>query len=196
MATKYLLLVLGCALTTRAAIVRETLVIEEWVVDFLRPTLDVKGFFPWETDATRLKPFKITESQRGVKYMINGSYPGPTIRAFENDMLELTIVNNLFSEATTIHWHGIHPLLQPYMDGARDVTQAPIMPGQNFTYRFAAYPPGTHYYHSVRIARALGWAGWLFCCPCFAPSMLPPTGTPRVHSIWMQCREHVVFAGH
>ena len=34
------------------------------------------------------------------------------------------------------------------MDGARDVTQAPILPGQNFTYRFTAYPAGTHYYHS------------------------------------------------
>jgi len=63
-------------------------------------------------------------------------------------MLEITVVNKLFSEATTIHWHGIHPLRQPYMDGARDVTQAPILPGQNFTYRFSAYPPGTHYYHS------------------------------------------------
>ena len=72
------------------------------VVDYLRPTLDVKGFFPWETDAARKEPFKIAESQRGVKYMINGSYPGPEIRAFENDTLELTIVNNLFSEATTI----------------------------------------------------------------------------------------------
>jgi len=28
------------------------------------------------------------------------------------------------------------------------VTQAPILPGQSFTYRFEAYPPGTHYYHS------------------------------------------------
>ena len=101
--TQYLLLLLllGSA-DTRAAIVRETLVIEEWVVDYLRPTLDVKGFFPWETDAARKEPFKIAESQRGVKYMINGSYPGPEIRAFENDTLELTIVNNLFSEATTI----------------------------------------------------------------------------------------------
>ena len=62
----------------------------------------MKGFFPWETDAARKEPFKIAESQRGVKYMINGSYPGPEIRAFENDTLELTIVNNLFSEATTI----------------------------------------------------------------------------------------------
>merc|ERR1719258_157491 len=34
------------------------------------------------------------------------------------------------------------------MDGAREVTQAGILPGDSFTYRFEAYPPGTHYYHS------------------------------------------------
>ena len=43
----------------------------------------------------RKEPFKIPENMRGVKYMINGSYPGPTIRANEHDMLELTIVNKL-----------------------------------------------------------------------------------------------------
>ena len=40
-------------------IVRETLVIEEWVVDFLQPTAN-----------TRKEPFKIPEGRRGVKYMI------------------------------------------------------------------------------------------------------------------------------
>lgn len=143
------MLVAVCAvLGTEAKVVKETLVIEEWVVDYLRPTLDMKGFWPWETESTRKEPFHIEESQRGVKFLINGSYPGPTLRAFENDTMEITIVNKLFSEATTIHWHGIHPIDQPYMDGARDVTQAPILPGQSFTYRFSAYPPGTHYYHS------------------------------------------------
>ena len=57
-------------------VVRETLVIEEWVVDYLRPTADLKGYWPWQTEAERKEPFKIEESQRGVKYMINGSYPG------------------------------------------------------------------------------------------------------------------------
>ena len=52
------------------------------------------------------------------------------------------------SEATTIHWHGIHMPGTPYMDGARGVTQGPIGPGENFTCRFSAWPPGTHYYHS------------------------------------------------
>ena len=112
-------------------VVRQTLVIEEWIVDYLRPTV-------------REVPVDIDESRRAVKFLINGSYPGPAIHANEDDMLEITVVNKLFSEATTVHWHGIHPLRQPYMDGARDVTQAPILPGQNFTYRFSAYPPGTH----------------------------------------------------
>ena len=58
------------------------------------------------------------------------------------------MINELFSEATTIHWHGVHMPGTPYMDGARSVTQGPIGPGENFTYRFQAWPPGTHYYHS------------------------------------------------
>ena len=61
------------------------------VADYLRPTVDLKGFWPWETEATRKVPFKIDEAQRAVKYMINGSYPGPTLRANEDDMLEITV---------------------------------------------------------------------------------------------------------
>ena len=43
--------------------------------------------------------------------------------------MEITVVNKMFSESTTIHWHGIHMPGTQYMDGARDVTQAPILPG-------------------------------------------------------------------
>jgi len=131
-----------------AAVVKETLVIEEWVTNFLRPTANIKGDWPWQTGAERQTPFAIRDDLRANKYLINGSYPGPTIKCFENDTMEITVVNRMFSESTTIHWHGIHMPGTPYMDGARDVTQAPIMPGQNFTYRFSAWPPGTHYYHS------------------------------------------------
>lgn len=133
---------------SEAAVIRETLVIQEWVVDFLRPTADIEGRWPWEKDAERKSPFDLPDAQRSAKYLVNGSYPGPTIRAFENDTLELTVINELFSESTTIHWHGLHQADTPYMDGARGITQAPILPQQNFTYRFTAWPPGTHYYHS------------------------------------------------
>ncbi len=131
-----------------AAVVRETLVIQEWVVDYLRPTVDIEGRWPWDTAAERESPFEIADAQRALKYLVNGTYPGPTIRCAENDTVELLVVNELFSEATTIHWHGVHMPGTPYMDGARGVTQGPIAPGENFTYRFQAWPPGTHYYHS------------------------------------------------
>ena len=58
------------------------------------------------------------------------------------------VVNNLMGEGLSIHWHGIHQIGTPASDGSVGVAQAPIMPGQNFTYRFQAYPPGTHFWHS------------------------------------------------
>lgn len=143
MPSRAVLLIIWLLTAAAVSVRRETLVIEEWVVDYLRPTADASS--PFRRAAARRVPFKIPEGERGVKYLINGTYPGPTIHANEHDMLEITVINKLFSEATTIHWHGIHPLKQPYMDGARDVTQAPILPGESFTYRFDAYPPGTHY---------------------------------------------------
>merc|ERR1719460_3138785 len=54
----------------------------------------------------------------------------------------------MISEATSIHWHGIHPVETPWTDGTVGVSQAPIMPGENFTYTFRAWPAGTHYWHS------------------------------------------------
>ena len=125
-----------------------TLVIQEWVVDFLRPTVDISGRWPWEREADRKSPYKMEDAVRSAKYLVNGTYPGPTIKCAENDTLEILVINELFSEATTIHWHGIHMPTSPYMDGARSITQGPIGPGENFTYRFLAWPPGTHYYHS------------------------------------------------
>ena len=103
-----LLFVSICVTMTTAAVVKETLVIEEWVVDFLRPTADIHGRWPWENKAERQNPFQMDDSLKSNKYLINGSYPGPTIRAYENDTMEITVINKMFSEATTIHWHGIH----------------------------------------------------------------------------------------
>jgi FtsP/CotA-like multicopper oxidase with cupredoxin domain len=80
--------------------------------------------------------------------LVNGLYPGPTIECFENDTIQVTVLNNLLSHATSIHWHGVHPIDTPWMDGAAWVTQAPIPAGKNFTYIFRAWPAGTHYWHA------------------------------------------------
>src|SRR5882762_5598758 len=75
----------------------------------------------------------------------NAGLPGPEIRLMEGDTLLVTVKNRL-PEATTIHWHGVP--LKNAMDGVPDVTQAPIKPGQDFTYEFLAPTAGTYFYHS------------------------------------------------
>jgi FtsP/CotA-like multicopper oxidase with cupredoxin domain len=74
----------------------------------------------------------------------NESVPGPAIRAKKGDVIEVRVVNNL-SEPTLIHWHGVR--LNSSMDGTGDV-QAPIKPGEEFTYRFSLPDAGTFWYHS------------------------------------------------
>ncbi|CAH1271167.1 KLHL24 [Branchiostoma lanceolatum] len=79
---------------------------------------------------------------------VNGMFPGPTIEVVEGAQVVVTITNKLLSEATSIHWHGMHMRGMPYMDGVSYVTQCPIMPRESFVYRFRAEPAGTHFYHS------------------------------------------------
>lgn len=73
-----------------------------------------------------------------------GSVPAPVIRARVGDTIEAALTNDL-PEETTIHWHGL--ALRNDMDGVPDVTQAPIAPGDAFTYRFVAPDPGTYWFH-------------------------------------------------
>ena len=57
------------------------------------------------------------------------------------------MTNNLLTEATSIHWHGLIQQGTPFMDGAAYVTQCPILPRESFTYRFTAQQAGTFWYH-------------------------------------------------
>ena len=41
-------------------------------------------------------------------YLINGSFPGPTIEARSGDRLVVTATNGLKDEGISIHWHGLH----------------------------------------------------------------------------------------
>merc|ERR1712169_94952 len=81
-------------------------------------------------------------------YLINNQQPGPLIEAEEGDDLEIFVQNDLPVEAT-IHWHGLLQRGSPDMDGVPGVTQFPIPPGGNFTYRFStADEYGFYWYHS------------------------------------------------
>ena len=70
--------------------------------------------------------------------------PSPTIRVEAGDHVRIHLHNTHYLPHT-IHVHGtIHPNA---MDGVPDFTQAPVRPGDTFTYEFVARQPGTFWYH-------------------------------------------------
>lgn len=76
---------------------------------------------------------------------VNGSFPGPTLRWREGDIVTIRVTNRL-REATSIHWHG---LILPYqMDGVPGISFAGIPAGGSFTYRFKVQQSGSYWYHS------------------------------------------------
>jgi len=81
---------------------------------------------------------------RTAVWSYNGAVPGPEIRVRQGDRLKIVVENGL-AEETTVHWHGVR--VQNAMDGVPHLTQAPITPGDTFTYEFAAVDAGTFWYH-------------------------------------------------
>ncbi len=73
-----------------------------------------------------------------------GTSPGPLIKLSQGDVLQAALVNSL-DEATTLHWHGIR--VPNGMDGVPFLTQAPVAPGQGFSYAFSCADAGTYWYH-------------------------------------------------
>lgn len=80
--------------------------------------------------------------------LINGQYPGPTIRGKWGDTFVINVKNNLAHNGTGIHWHGIRQFESCHQDGVPGVTECPIAPGKTRQYRFRATQFGTTWYHS------------------------------------------------
>ncbi len=77
----------------------------------------------------------------------NGSIPGPTIKAYTGETVNIRVYNKL-PEPTTVHWHGID--VPNEMDGVPEIEPSPkIAPKNYFDYHFKIVnPPGTHMYHT------------------------------------------------
>jgi len=68
-------------------------------------------------------------------YVVNGQFPGPTLDVTDGDTVVVRVVNRL-DHGLTIHWHGVRQLRSCWADGAGYVTECPIPPGGDHTYRF------------------------------------------------------------
>lgn len=69
---------------------------------------------------------------------------GPPLFFINGETAEI-LVRNTGKKPTSVHWHGLE--LDNTADGVPGVTQAPIMPGEFFTYRFKIHQDGTYWYH-------------------------------------------------
>ncbi|KQJ87547.1 laccase-15 [Brachypodium distachyon] len=80
--------------------------------------------------------------------VVNGQVPGPAIEVTEGDSVVVHVVNQS-PHGLTIHWHGVKQRLNCWADGVGMVTQCPIQPGRNFTYRFNVVgQEGTLWWHA------------------------------------------------
>jgi len=74
----------------------------------------------------------------------NKQVPGPVLRIKYGESIKVILKNKL-PQPTTIHWHGVR--VPNNMDGVPGVTQAPVLPGESFTYRFTPKDAGTFWFH-------------------------------------------------
>ncbi|MFC5141060.1 multicopper oxidase family protein [Actinomycetospora rhizophila] len=83
-------------------------------------------------------------------FTLNGTTPGPEIRAVQGQMVQVRLVNENVAEGVTLHWHGYD--VPAGDDGVAGVTQDAVGIGGSFVYRFRADQAGTFWYHSHQVA--------------------------------------------
>jgi FtsP/CotA-like multicopper oxidase with cupredoxin domain len=83
-------------------------------------------------------------------YTVNGTSPGPELRARQGDLVEVEFVNESVADGATLHWHGID--VPNAADGVAGITQDAVPVGGRHTYRFVAEDAGTYWYHSHQVS--------------------------------------------
>nr|CAD2177528.1 unnamed protein product [Meloidogyne enterolobii] len=77
----------------------------------------------------------------------NGISPGPTIVVPLGAEVVIRIKNRMHSKSFTVHVHGVDKINRWWTDGVPFIQQCPISPNTDYSYRFIADTPGTHWYH-------------------------------------------------
>jgi FtsP/CotA-like multicopper oxidase with cupredoxin domain len=83
-------------------------------------------------------------------FTVNGTSPGPEIRATQGELIEVRLRNESVAGGVTLHWHGVD--VPNAMDGVAGVTQDAVPVGGEFSYRFVADQAGSFWYHSHQVS--------------------------------------------
>ncbi|GAC1308127.1 MAG: hypothetical protein NVSMB16_04400 [Acidimicrobiales bacterium] len=110
----------------------------------LAPTILPDGTKRFEVTAKVVK-WEKAPGQIVDAWTYDGVVPGPTIKVAVGDKVEVLLHNRL-PESTVIHFHGVE--VPNAMDGVPYITQDPVQPGSDFTYRFTARSLAVGMYHS------------------------------------------------
>jgi FtsP/CotA-like multicopper oxidase with cupredoxin domain len=105
----------------------------------------------------RQGPLELATGEQLEGYTLNGTSPGPELRATQGDLIEVTLHNVDVEAGTTLHWHGVD--LPNAEDGVAGVTQDAVRPGERYVYRFVAEDAGTYWYHSHQVSHEQVRAG-------------------------------------
>lgn len=98
----------------------------------------------------RAGPVTLADGRTVEGYSLNGTSPGPVVRAGQGDMVEVVVRNESVAAGMTLHWHGMS--VPNAADGVAGVTQDAIAVGQTYVYRFVARDAGTYWYHSHNVS--------------------------------------------
>ncbi|APW98404.1 copper oxidase [Halobiforma lacisalsi AJ5] len=112
---------------------------------FERPAQEDDGGPLEETLVASSGAIDVGADETDETWLYEGQLPGPELRVSEGETLRVSL-ENLVSEGTTIHWHGVP--VPNRMDGVPNVTQDPVPPEGTFEYEYEASPAGTYVYHS------------------------------------------------
>lgn len=107
-------------------------------------------------------------------YTVNGTSPGPELRARQGDLVEVAFVNESVTDGATLHWHGID--VPNAADGVAGITQDAVAPGGRHVYRFVAEDAGTYWYHSHQVSHEQvvgGLLGAIVIEPAESPDAAP-----------------------
>ncbi|WP_210422567.1 multicopper oxidase family protein [Cryobacterium sp. BB307] len=98
----------------------------------------------------RQEPIDVPGGRRVDGFTVNGTSPGPEIRATQGDLVEVELVNESVTDGATLHWHGID--VPNAADGVAGITQDAVPVGGRHVYRFVATDAGTYWYHSHQVS--------------------------------------------